>query len=142
MKNWEKYAEDISKTAVGYFALTKSGEITSCTSVSCGYCQFRGDGDCGSTALNWLYSEYEPPEPKLTAQDKAFLDCIEMNGYIARDKIGSLFCYLCKPTKDLEVEGEWNDADCFALNKHLFKFISWEDEKPWLISELKNLEVE
>lgn len=70
--------------------------------------------------------------------------------YIARDKYGALNIYTHKPKKEKKL-GYWyiceNKEHTFAKEciknslwcyNHLFKFIKWEDDKPYKIKELLN----
>lgn len=54
--------------------------------------------------------------------------------WIARDKNSSLYIYETIPIKN---EGKWKYGNCEKLPfRHLFQFIKWEDEEPYLISDL------
>lgn len=61
--------------------------------------------------------------------------------YLARDKDGNLFVYEEKPVKERKIGG-WYGVICAHLNlfafNHHFKFIKWEDEEPWLITDIIN----
>lgn len=61
--------------------------------------------------------------------------------YIARDKNGKLFVYETQPRKGGKY---WNGDCCLSLNLHFnvdFPMIKWSDSEPWLIKDLKKLEV-
>lgn len=66
--------------------------------------------------------------------------------YIARDKSGELFIYEKEPRK-LDDDVRWASncfIDWFCLNCRFsvqFPMIKWSDEEPWLIEDLKKLEV-
>lgn len=149
MKNWEKYEEELRSVGTTSFGIARyDKKVLNCDDMYCSGCIFDKDnlwGDsrlCGYDKMTWLFKEYEPPKPKLTAQEKAFLDCFETNyACIARDMNGRLYCYSCTPIKD---DAGWNQngSECFELQRHLFKFILWDDEEPWSIEELMELDVE
>ena len=75
-------------------------------------------------------------EPKLTEDEKVILKNIDKCvKYIARNMDGSLFVYDDKPVKTRDY---W---DCefhiyYFPFDHLFQFIKWEDEEPYLIENL------
>ena len=65
---------------------------------------------------------------------------------MARDQNGDLFIYDAQPIKDIDV---WNSEKCNCiwiddqlLDNCKFTMVKWEDKKPWLIEDLKNLPVE
>ena len=59
--------------------------------------------------------------------------------WIARDKIGNLYVFEEKPTKEREIDC-W--LGCGPLNlvafNHHFRFIRYEDDEPWLITDIIN----
>ena len=69
----------------------------------------------------------------------------EENKYITRDKNGGLFIYNAEPCRDGELWTLGNFiGDWFRLNRLFnidFPMIKWEDDSPWLIEDLKKLEV-
>lgn len=76
---------------------------------------------------------------KLTEDEKVILKNINKDyKWIARDDNGSLFIYGEKPIKK---ESSWISKmflDWFnmCIFNHLFLFIKWEDEEPYLIEDL------
>lgn len=104
-------------------------------------------GDCGNALRRWAESEYIE-KPVISKKDRAFLDyLVEDFKYMARDKINAnaLYAYGKEPYKS-------NNDDCWsgngrrycALSSYVnvaFPMIKWEDDKPWLIDDLKKLEV-
>lgn len=76
-------------------------------------------------------------KPKLTDVEKIILMNADKHlKYIARDKNGSLYVYQNKPIK--RYNEYWGDGSCgrdFCF-KHLFLFINWTDEEPYLIEDL------
>lgn len=83
-------------------------------------------------------------KPVISKMDRAFLEYLgtEIN-YITRDMDGGLFIYISKPHKLIDC---WESSGC-ELDKSLksfkldFPMVKWEDDKPWLIEDLKKLEV-
>ena len=76
---------------------------------------------------------------KLTEDEKVILrNLSEKFDWIARNKDRSLDVFFKKPFKS-EVMwmpqklADWADISCF---EHLFKFIKWGDEEPYLIEDL------
>ena len=63
--------------------------------------------------------------------------------YVTRDLNDDLHIYISKPHKLI---GCWESSGC-ELDKSLkffkldFPMVKWEDDKPWLIEDLKKLEV-
>ena len=68
------------------------------------------------------------------------------NGYIARDESKELFVYIKKPVKSLTANHWTEEIGVYSSEKetpldlsafsHLFEFIEWEDEEPYLIQSL------
>ena len=136
--------------AVGYnFAINKDGEFVNCLEITCGSCIFCEDGEnCTDKKIKWLYEEYKEhkEQPKLTKDERKLCEIITSDTYIARDKSGSLFVYDKKPYKKDDRIG-WCAKDyCVSISDFIFagcnfSFIKWEDEEPWKVSDLLNLEV-
>ena len=73
--------------------------------------------------------------PKLTDDEKViFRNLSEEYKWIVRDKNGLIYLFTNKPFKDLNRWMGYGPLMCPF--KHLFKFIKWEDEEPYLIEEL------
>lgn len=63
--------------------------------------------------------------------------------YIARNENGKLFAYETQPIKE-KIYWKCNRGNCLLLNKQLnidFPMIKWSDEEPWIIEDLKRLDV-
>lgn len=80
----------------------------------------------------------------ISKKDRTFLECIgEGIKYIARDMDGFLFIYVIKPHKLIDcwesggIESN-KSLEFFNLNLPMVK---WSDKEPWLIEDLKKLEV-
>ena len=148
MKNKEKYAKEIVEIACdGHdIAVNKNtGKPESCKFLNCNECLFSGHGNksCNDVTRKWAESEYIE-KPVVSKRDKTFLEYIkEEYKYIARDENGKLFAYKSKSCK-LERFGSWVDSGCGGLYLKYnvdFPMVKWEDDKPWLIEDLKKLEV-
>jgi hypothetical protein len=79
---------------------------------------------------------------KVSRGERIVLQMLEKKyRWIARDKIGNLYVYEKKPTKEREIEC-WFGVVCGPLNliafNHHFQFIKWSDEEPWLITDIIN----
>lgn len=145
MKNKEKYAKEIIEIACngGSIAIAKEdGRIAPCYSVSCDECLFCGY-DCRERIKEWVESEYIE-KSVISKRDKIFLECIgEGIKYIARDMDGFLFIYVIKPHKLIDcwesggIESD-KSLEFFKLNLPMVK---WSNKEPWLIEDLKKLEV-
>lgn len=146
MKNKEKYAERVLTLACdeGSFGVyEKTGEMERCTKMHCTECLFYGKKEtCHTSRRKWLESEYIK-KPVISKRDRAFLEYLNVNiGYITRDMDCSLFAYISKPRKNTN---SWisNGELCKSLRMLNIDFpmIKWSDDEPWLIEDLKNLEV-
>lgn len=147
MKNKEKYAKEIVEIACDgdYFGMDKrTGKITSCDYIPCRNCVFNEDMDCDKTKRDWAEQDIE--KQVISKRDAMFLEYLkEENKYIARDENGRLFIYNEEPCKD-GVHWTLGDSigDWFRLNRRFnidFPMVKWEDSEPWLIEDLKKLEV-
>ena len=76
-------------------------------------------------------------EIRLTEDEKAILRNLPKEcKYIARDREGNLYVHLLSPRKEW---GQWlskGSIESLVVYNHLFNFIKWEDDKPYLISDL------
>lgn len=142
MTNFEKYKGEIAKIVRNskFISLNKNTRVLGeCGSISCYNCRFLGN--CAIEALEWLYEEYQEPAPKLTKDEAIF--CNIVDGFIARDKDGSLALYSSEPYLENEY---WFDSDTEAsgttIKSDLFPFITYKSEKYWSIEDLLKLEVE
>lgn len=144
MKNKEKYAKEIIEIACSgdsIAVIKKSGHIVSCNGVECNLCLF-DDEDCRKKTREWAESEHVE-KPVISKRDRAFLEYLDNDlKYIARDKNSILMAYEHTGGKD---ENSWmldsgSIKSFFRLNVQL-PMVKWEDEKPWLIEDLKKLDV-
>lgn len=144
MKNKEKYAKEIMEIACSgdsIAVIKKSGHIVSCNGVECNLCLF-DDEDCRKKTRAWAESEYIE-KPVISKKDRAFLEYINKYKYITRDSNTWLYVYSEKPSKSYTF---WNvdsgKSLCFdSLIEVDFPMVKWSDSEPWLIEDLKKLEV-
>lgn len=146
MKNKEKFEKEIVEIACdgNDVAVRKStGKPIDCYDIECGECSLLGDKSCTKLRREWAESEYIE-KPVISKKDRAFLEYLNANiHYIARDMDGSLYVYISKPFKIIDC---WESAGC-EINENLrivdidFPMIKWSDFEPWLIEDLKKLEV-
>lgn len=142
MTNFEKYKDEILEISkIGTIAVNKQKNMpVHCSTTPCSECILRSDTRT-SQLINWLYEEYQEPAPKLTKDEAIF--CNIVDGFIARDKDGSLALYSSEPYLENEC---WFDSDTEArgatIKSDLFPFITYKSEKYWSIEDLLKLEVE
>lgn len=148
MKNKEKYAKEIIEIACSGHAVPASkvtGKPIACENNSCKNCVRHNDGLlCERERLKeWAESEYIE-KPVISKRDKAFLEYIDGKfKYIVRDSVGELYAYSAKPCKNLGIWASQAGVG-FQLDFNFsvdFKVVKWSDEEPWLIEDLKKLEV-
>lgn len=146
MKNKEKYAKEIIEIACKYGAVNeRTGELKGCSEIICEHCLFRerGISICKEKMKEWLESEYIE-KPVISKRDRAFLEYLNANiNYIARDMDGSLYVYIRKPFKAFDywkVVGFEKSKSLRMVNIDL-PMVKWSDDSPWLIEDLKKLEV-
>lgn len=97
----------------------------------------------------FLVEVWHREELLITQDEKAILKAIievEKYKYITRDKDGELDLFYLEPVKknDLWCVGSKITEDSpysLDLFRHKFKFVKWEDEEPWLISDVLSLPV-
>ena len=122
----------------------KTGEIERCTEMHCVKCLFHGKKEtCYTSRLKWLNSEYVENQV-ISKKDRIFLEYLSVNiEYMARDMSDRLYTYIRKPYKQIDC---WSSSAC-ETEKALWMFnvdfpmIKWNDSEPWLIEDLKKLEV-
>mgnify|MGYP007011797552 CR=1 FL=1 len=147
MKNKERYAKEIVELACDGNRIAvdrQTGELRSCYETPCIECLFHSNTEqCKEKAREWAESEYVE-RPVISKRDRAFLEYL--NGkikYITRDGAGELYAYSAKPCKE---RGAWmpQTGEFFNLDFYFsadFPMVKWEDSEPWLIKDMKKLEV-
>lgn len=148
MKNKEKFAKEIIEIACSgdsIAVIKKSGHIVSCNGVECDLCLFC-DEDCRKKTRAWAESEYIE-KPVISKKDRAFLEYLDKQyEYLARDASGELYIYTTKPCKQIDC---WNSSVACEVKGQEplrmfnvdFPIVKWSDKEPWLIEDLKKLEV-
>lgn len=156
MTNFEFYKDEIAKiVAKGDDIALLNGKPVGCNDVPCDDCD--RNGSCYEHyIIGWLYAEHVE-KPKINKRTKMFFDAIE-TGWVTRDTDGTVFLWnvTTKPKKIKICGGCWlsNDNSCFRCISCMptkangifefltLDFIKWEDEKPWRVEDIRNLEVE
>lgn len=146
MRNKEKYAKEIAEIACdgkSVAADKRTDKINSCDNVPCSKCLFFDSHDCNKVRREWAESEYIE-KPVISKRDRELLEYIDTRiNYITRDMDGGLFVYISKPHKLIDC---WESSGCesdksLKFFKLDFPMVKWEDVEPWLIEDLKKLEV-
>ena len=144
MEHFRGEIEAIMKDFEGFGVDIDNSKLIVCKSGNCDRCKFsylnnkNSEDPCGKHKIKWLMSEYKP-EPVLTQREKGFVECIR-HGWIAADEVGSRMWYEDKPKKDKE-PNVWLGKKIVTLNDDYFSFITWEDEEPWSVADLRKLKV-
>lgn len=150
MKNKEKFSKEIVELACDgnrIAVIRQTGEFRSCYETPCRECLFHSSDTerCRERTRKWAESEYIE-KPVISKKDKAFLEYIkEEFKYIARDDGNKqLFAWSAKPERGLTIN-EWLNTRSDAIGLYGFDLelpmVKWLDEEPWLIDDLKKLEV-
>ena len=146
MTNFEFYKDEllaINKDG-SEVALVK-GKPVKCDSIVCCQCDFKSFR-CGVDLIEWLYAEHVEM-PKINKKTKEFFDIIE-TGWVARDGSDSLYIYMAdhKPEKGCSVWTTSSNTVMMSLNNNILPFLTldfvkWEDDEPWSVEDIRNLEV-
>lgn len=94
--------------------------------------------ECPKCKYDWIQQEHQE-KPTLSEAERVILENINKDyKWIAKDRAGNmLFIYQRKPYKN--DSGNWLNGGTnhgLELFKHLFQFITWQDEEPYNIEEL------
>lgn len=149
--NMEHFRSEIEKVLDrgAVIAVSKDGRrVFECNAY--GICEECLCGDigklpCDVKLMQWLMSEYKP-EPVLTQREKHFVEFAE-TGWVTRDKSGTMWWSQDKPEKDEDSEAWLGKTSVMPMASVLyrygdfFSFITWEDEEPWDVEELRKLKV-
>ena len=148
MENGEKYAKQIVNVVTNgadrFGIVAETNEFKDCTEIPCEKCLFcPGDGvSCVDKKRAWAKSEYIE-KPKISKKDRAFLEYLGRElKYIVRSKSGNLIA--CQNIIEKSEDGWVIDSGVIKSLLKLnidFPMDKWEDDKPWSIEELKNLEI-
>lgn len=148
MKNKEKFSKEIVELACDgnrIAVVRQTGEFRSCYETPCRECLFHSSDkeQCRERTREWAESEYIE-KTVISKKDRAFLDCLKNRWkYMARDGLSdAVYVFSEIPKKDefgYSYTGEVRRASTdFNVD---FPMVKWEDEEPWLIEDLKKLEV-
>ena len=146
MKNKEKYAKEIIEIVcdgriLGVNKVT--GKPTVCGNISCRNCLRDGRNTCSGEFLReWAESEYIE-KPVISKRDRAFLDYLGENAkWMTKESGSGISVWLTKPKKDKSISA-WTDGmyNCLSELNIDFPMVKREDDEPWLIEDLKKLEV-
>lgn len=144
--NYEYYKDLIISLIADKVAVTIDGSLVECENISCDYCKLDLKectvNNVKKTLCDFLNAEHID-QPKLTKRERAFCEAVQ-TGWIARDSGGDAYLYLEEPERD-DVRQIWFSKMCdmWGLEEIglKFNFIRWEDENPWSIEDLLELEV-
>lgn len=145
MKNKEKFSKEIVEIACGGndVAVCKStGKPIDCYDIECDECSLLGDKSCTKLRREWAESEYVE-KLVISKKDRAFLEYLGKElKYIVRSKSDNLMAFQNSAEKR---EDGWviGSGALKSLQKFNIDFpmVKWSDDSPWLIEDLKKLEV-
>lgn len=142
MKNKEKFAKEIAEIACdgGEIAISKeTRKPVPCDGCRCIDCALSEKYGCSNALREWAESEYIE-KTVISKMDRAFLEYLKGYKYIAIDYGGKLCAYVSIPKK---IYDGWGYASFKSLAKLDIDFpmVKWSDSEPWLIEDLKKLEV-
>lgn len=147
MKNKEKYAKEIVEIASkgSKIAIEKStGKLRPCEGLLCSGCMFGEIWNCAEATRKWAESEYIE-KPVISKRDREFLDYLKDRWkYMARDNISNaVYVFTEIPVKS-KVGHFVYTGEARRISSDfnvVFPMVKWEDSEPWLIEDLKKLEV-
>lgn len=147
MKNKEKYAKEIIEIACKYGAVNeRTGELKGCSEIICEHCLFRESGisRCKGKMKAWLESEYIE-KPVISKMDRSFLDYLRDRWkYMARDNISNAVYVFTEIPEKSEVGHFVYTGEARRISSDfnvVFPMVKLSDSEPWLIEDLKKLEV-
>lgn len=151
MTNFEYYKDEIMEIGLNNLAVA-NGKMLNCDKLDCPNCEFYTKDhsiDCYKTLTKWLYEEHVDIPVKPTLTEREYMLCKLLTiGYIAKDKSGTLWWYSDEPHKnescEIWVYSNMSDKGLkltYYFQDVTFDFIKWEDEKPWNIKDLLQLEI-
>lgn len=113
-----------------------------CRHLNCAVCDLNNGvlSDCKLEFVKWLLKEHIE-KPKLTKRERKLCEVLE-TGWIVAEKSGSVYWH-----SNLPIKGNYSyesDGNSLYLNGagFMFDFINFDDEEPWSIKDLLQLEVE
>lgn len=145
MKNKEKFSKEIAEIACdgGEIAISKeTRKPVPCDGCRCIDCALSEKYGCSNAFREWAESEYIE-KPVISKKDRAFLDYIKEDfKYMTRNDNGKLYAYKHMPIKASD-SGYWGNGIYrnLAILDIDFPMVKLDDDEPWLIEDLKELEV-
>ena len=145
MTNKEKYAKEIVELACdgdGVAVDKRTGKVDSCNCVLCKNCMFDDSRDCDKAKREWAESEYIE-KPVISKSDRAFLEYLGENAkWMTKENGSEISVWMTKPNKD-KYTNMWTDGlyNCLSTFNIDFPMVKLRDSEPWLIEDLKKLEV-
>lgn len=147
MKNKEKYASKIIEIACKYGAVNEqTGELKSCSEIKCKDCLLRNGnkGSCEKEMKAWLEQECIE-KPVISKMDRSFLDYLRDRWkYMARDNISNAVYVFTEIPEKSEVGHFVYTGEARRISSDfnvVFPMVKLSDSEPWLIEDLKKLEV-
>ena len=113
--------------------------IAACGSTFCEECLFCS-ANCKEKVREWSESEYIEV---ISKRDRAFLEYLDaIIHYVTRDLNDDLYIYISKPHKLIDCWESEREADKILRMFNIdLPMVKWSDSEPWLIEDLKKLEV-
>ena len=147
MKNKEKYAKEIIEIVCENGAVNEqTGELKSCSEIKCKDCLLRNGnkGSCEKEMKAWLEQECIE-KPVISKMDRSFLDYLRVRWkYMARDNISNtVYAFTEIPEKSKFGHFAYTgEARRISSDFNVvFPMVKLSDSEPWLIEDLKKLEV-
>lgn len=146
MENKERYQKEIVEIACNgnSIAVVRStGELRPCCEMPCRECLFNtGTSSCREEIRKWAESEYVEP-PVISKRDRAFLEYLGENAkWMTKESGSEISVWLTKPEKDKSISVWTNGVyNCLSELNIDFPMVKLSDSEPWLIEDLKKLEV-
>lgn len=145
MTNFEYWKDRILEITEHDGLAVYSDKPLPCKEVNCSLCISNVDTadtdvGCERHIIKWLYSEHEE-KPKLTKRERKLCEALE-TGWIAADEGGAVYWYRNLPVKESIMYKGGGTSMYLSGAGFQFDFIDFEDEEPWMVENLLQLEVE
>ena len=109
----------------------------------CDECLFRSDTNlCREKTREWAELEYIE-KPVISKRDRAFLEYLGENAkWMTKESGSEISVWMTKPNKDKNIN-MWTDGlyNCLSMFNIDFPMVKLSESEPWLIEDLKKLEV-
>lgn len=147
MKNKEKYEKLVLSFACdknnSFGVDKKTGEMKMCSEMHCVECLFCGKIEtCRASRREWLEQEHIE-KPVISKRDRAFLEYLREDAkWMTKENGSEISVWMTQPNKDKDTN-MWTDGlyNCLSTFNIDFPMVKLSDSKPWLIEDLKKLEV-